>query len=141
MPSFLPVFFGAGASTGAATTASGAGPPAASTAAAGALPATRLRNVCPDRNRGTCPAGTSTGRPVRGLRALRAGRARLSNVPNPVTVTRSPADTRSITVSNTASTCRRATDSSLPARSATILTSSLRFMRHALHCGDLWRSA
>jgi hypothetical protein len=53
-------------------------------------PLTTSLNVVPARNAGTVVFLTFTVSPVRGLRAVRAARARFSNTPKPVMLTFSP---------------------------------------------------
>ncbi|OLT05071.1 hypothetical protein BJF90_20510 [Pseudonocardia sp. CNS-004] len=81
----------------------------------------------PGRKAGTVVAGTATVAPVRGLRAVRAARARPSNTPKPVIVTVWPERTVSTIVSSSPSTAAAAVRRS-PRRSASASTSCVLFI-------------
>ena len=114
----------AGAPTSAAAVGAGADAPSA---AAGPFPRTAARNPAPGRKTGTVVAGTATGSPVRGLRVVRAARARPSKTPKPVSDTASPERTVSTIVSSSPSTAAAAVRRS-PMRSASASTSWDLFM-------------
>lgn len=87
------------------------------------------RSTLAGLNVGAVEASTATGSPVRGLRAVRAGRARVANWPNPAILTSSRRPSASVTASNTASTAPAASVRLGPAQAATSLTISDLFMR------------
>ena len=96
-------------------------------AALATLPlATISRNAVPGLNAGTDVFFTFTGSPVRGLRAVRALRARFSKTPKPVMATRSPLVTAFSTSLMTASSAAVAVFRS-PSRAASASMSSALF--------------
>jgi hypothetical protein len=88
--------------------------------------ATISRNAVPGLNAGTDVFFTFTGSPVRGLRAVRALRARFSKTPKPVMATRSPLVTAFSTSLMTASSAAVAVFRS-PSRAASASMSSALF--------------
>ncbi len=92
-------------------------------------------NVVPARKAGTLVFFTFTASPVRGLRAVRAARARFSNTPKPVMLTFSPLLTVRMMMSTRPSTAWAATFLSSPRRSDSASISWALFVIPVLHSG------